>query len=451
MAVRDPAGIKHFLKDSFNIYTKPSPALDPIFHYFRLWLGDGIFPAGHGIGAQDGGKNWAVQRKIAANIFSRGNFSANMHQVFSRKAYRLCDLLEGPSRDGVLVDMQQHFFNFTMDSIMNIFFGEDSDIMGGDSNAYGEAFDIAHSCFFLFTVKGVPFSLITKTFFPWPFGGHNGLCWRLREALSPTFQRFRKAQQTLDAESRRMVEACRRDPQISERRDLLALFVQSEEKQRFSTELLRDVVLSFVIAGRDTTACTLSWLFYILATHPELQEKVCAEIDIKLQGETPSFAGLTHSKLPYLHGLLYETLRLYPPVPADFKEAQEDDQLPDGTPVPRHTKLAFLPYSMGRDSQVYAEPEVVRPERWIPFTAPSPYEFPVFQAGPRICLGMDMAIFEAKLLACKLLQRYTFSLAPGEAEKITYSMKVTMSISNDKGQSEGSEHLWLCVHRRDGA
>merc|ERR1711972_1248931 len=66
------------------------------------------------------------------------------------------------------------------------------------------------------------------------------------------------------------------------------------------------------------------------------------------------------------------------------------------------------------EGAVYADPEAVDPKRWIPFTAPEPYSFPVFQAGPRICLGMDMAIFEAKVAATSLLQKYRFELLEGE-------------------------------------
>merc|ERR1712039_130148 len=98
------------------------------------------------------------------------------------------------------------------------------------------------------------------------------------------------------------------------------------------------------------------------------------------------------------------------------------------------------------DPSVYPDPEEVRPERWIPFKEPSPYEFPVFQAGPRICLGMDMAIFEAKVAATSLLQKYRFELLEGEKEKITYSATLTMSICNSKNQD--SNNLWMVPHPR---
>jgi len=257
------------------------------------------------------------------------------------------------------------------------------------------------------------------------------------------------------------VEASRVDPKLEERKDLLALFltgkgadsktVANAPSECMSTVWLRDVVLNFILAGRDTTACTLSWMFFILATNPEIQAKVQAEIDGKFGPDTKiTMASVSASEVPYLHGLLYETLRLYPPVPVDGKEAQADDVLPDGTKIPKHANLDFMVYAMGRNAAVYPDPETVRPERWIPFKEPSQYEFPVFQGGPRICLGMNMALFEAKIVALMLLREYSFDLLAGEKEKISYlPTSLTMSICNSGGERFDSQNLWLVPRLRN--
>mmetsp|Transcript_69660 Transcript_69660/g.197394 ORF Transcript_69660/g.197394 Transcript_69660/m.197394 type:complete len:298 (+) Transcript_69660:2-895(+) len=286
---------------------------------------------------------------------------------------------------------------------------------------------------------------------PWPLGGYNGACCRLHRLWSATYREFRRNTRILDVESRAIIEKCRRDPELRQRTDLLALFMQAAETEGIpaarSTEYLKDMVLNFVIAGRDTTACLLSWTFYILSTHPDIQQRVQAEIDERLPAQTiPTLKLVQHSNMPLLHALLYESLRLYPPVPFDPKEAQCDDCLPDGSRIPRHAKVAFVPYTMGRNPEVYPEPEQVRLERWMPFKQPQHHEFPVFQAGPRLCLGMDMAIFEAKVLTTMLLQEFSFRIAPGEAEKIHYSQMITMSVCNSKDQD--SHNLWLIPERR---
>jgi len=442
LIIRDPVAIRHFLKDSYGKYTKSLPQEDVYFHYLRKFLGHGIFTALHGDAAPDGGHLWMQQRKIATQIFSRSNFNRNMREVFVAKAHHCSAQLVA----GEVVDMQLLFFNFTMDSIMRIFFGCESDLLGGASNDYAQAYDVAHRIFFEYAVTSLPRHQVLR-FLPWPFGGF-GLAAELCQLCSPLYWRFRKALRTLDVESRKLVAKCRKDPALADRNDLLALFVQAEGKQHFSTAWLRDMVLNFVIAGRDTTACSLSWMFYIFATHPELQARAAEEVArTHPTGTDPTLQSVAADRMPVLHGLLYETLRLYPPVPFDVKQCFFEDVLPDGTPVPRNTILAFVPYSMGRDPAVYPDPEVVRPERWIPFTAPPPHEFPVFQAGPRICLGMEMAIFEAKVVAVVLLRDWSFTLKAGEAEKIHYSAMLTMSICNSKEQD--SHSLLLVPQRRD--
>jgi cytochrome P450 len=440
--VNDPAGVKHFLKENANNYTKPPSDRDFFWHHLRTWLGDGIFTARHGVDAEDKGHGWMKQRKIAAAIFTRTNFNSNMNDVFVSKARHFCNLLQSSAKEGEQVDMQMKFFNYTMDSIMQIFFGEASDTLNGQPNAYATAYDTAHRGLVDFLMKNIAVLAMLKML-PWPLGGHTGLLARRTMLKSESHSQFREARKLLEQESRRMVQSSRADPQLADRKDLLALFLQVEEQERFTDKWLQDVVLNFVIAGRDTTACTLSWMFYILATNPEIQAKVQEEIDEHLPADTDiTFKTVGHSELPYLHGVLYETLRLYPPVPIDTKEAVADDVLPDGTPVPAHAKLNFTPYTMGRDPTRYTNPEMVIPERWIPFKEPQPHEFPVFQAGPRICLGMNMAIFEAKIVAGMLLRDYTFTLAPGEAEKITYlPTALTMSICNSK--THDSHNLWL--------
>lgn len=456
--LRDPASVKHFLKDNFENYTKPPSDRDTFWKHLRMWLGTGIFVARHGSDAADGGSNWLKQRKIASSIFSRGNFNNNMNDVFVAKGKRLCELLKNPAADGQPVDMQAKFFQYTMDSIMQIFFGEKVDTMGGEANQYATAYDTAHRCVVEYMMTSIP-ALTAIKMLPFPFGPlgeTDGLADQLHKATNPLFQDFRMAMRTLNSESRRIVGDCRADASISERKDLLALFVQEETKTgsadgngSFSTEWLRDVVLNFIIAGRDTTACTLSWMFYILATHPEIQAKVQAEVDKKFSGDTNNITikDVSASELPYLNGLLYETLRLYPPVPADGKEAVADDILPNGMKIPKHAKVTFMVYAMGRDPDVYPEPEVVKPERWIPFKEPSQFDFPVFQAGPRICVGMNMALFEAKIAASMLLREYSFDMAPGEAEKISYlPTALTMSIVNS--EKFDSHNLWLVPRRR---
>lgn len=445
--IRDPAGVRHFLKDSFENFTKPGANV--FMHFLKEWIGEGIFTLPHGVGSADQGQAWLMQRKTASAIFSRANFTNNMGEVFVQKGERLCSLLSQGAKEGRQIDLQRLFFGFTMDSIMHIFFGAAADTMGGKECTYGDSYDLAHRSMLQYVRPSMP-KLLLMRFLPWPFGGSFGLAWQVHGTFHPACRRFRAACRTLRAESDRMVARCIADPRLADRKDLLALFVQAELKsaaEKLNRKGLRDMILNFVIAGRDTTACVLSWMFFVLSTNPEVQRRLAAEVDKHLPlGTKPTLQSLTPGAMPYLNGVLFEVLRLYPPVPIDHKTAQVDEVLPDGTRVPKGTTCMFSPYAMGRDPVVHEEPEAVRPERWIPFQNPAPHEFPVFQAGPRICLGMDMALFEAKVATTMLLQRFSFELAPGELEKITYSEMITMSLCNSKNQD--SHNLWVLPRER---
>ena len=121
----------------------------------------------------------------------------------------------------------------------------------------------------------------------------------------------------------------------------------------------------------------------MLSQNPDVQEKLFQEIEYNLpsEEEDPTFDSLSPQKMPYLNGVIHEALRLHPPVPFNVKVNTKDDVLPDGTKVPAGSWMAYFSCGMGRDPERYANPAEMRPERWIPFKQPSPFEFPVFQAG----------------------------------------------------------------------
>ncbi|CAE7548329.1 CYP704C1 [Symbiodinium natans] len=435
--LNDAEGVRHILKDEFNKYTKSELRYDPFFFYVEDFLGDGIFVVKHGVGSEDRGQEWGNMRKVSAQIFSRKNFSSLMNEVFIEKAEVLRRFLQRSRDEKKQVDLQSSFFNFTLDSIMRIFFGEESNTAVGVPNVYGKAFDTAQANMRNHAVESIAPYLLFSTFLPWPFGGqHGGLARWLWDRLSRKHRTMKSACRVLDREANRLVKKCRDDPQLPERRDLLALFIQAG----FSADFVKQMVLHLIIAGRDTTACLLSWTFYELTRNQDIQSRLHEEIMQKLPGTKLDMKSLSASEMPYLNGVIYEALRLWPPVPFDVKMAFEDDVLPGGWKVPAFTQVGYCPYNMGRDPKRYPEPEAFRPERWIPFTAPSPHEFPVFQAGPRICLGMDMALFEAKIATVELLRHCRFEMVQGQ--NVTYGDKITLDI-----KSNGKEEF--LVHVRD--
>lgn len=441
LLLMDPRLIRHVLKDASEKYSKPHR--DEVMTFVvQTFLGRGIFTEQHGVGAPDGGARWLLHRKRFVSVMSRNNLAGNMQEVFAAKARQLSAAL----RAGQALDLQRAFFNYTMDVSMRVFCGEACDLLGGEEVPFCQQFDrcnaLAFDCFVASFVTCIVFDVL-----PWPFGGIRGLLARLQRRFSPCWQELFAGRRQLSGFCAGIVAKCRADPRLDERTDLLALFMQGGQGDRELTDTeLVDAVLNILIAARDTTACLLSWMFYVLATHPELQHRVAEEVArTHPEGAEPSWSSVAARNVPLLHGLLYETLRLYPPVPGNFKEAQADDTLPDGTRVRRGVQVEYLAYSLGRDPERYPAPTEVRPERWIPFSQPDPCEFPVFQAGPRICLGMDAAVFEAKVVAVTLLREWSFGLKPGEAEKIRLGASITMSVCNSEDHSTSC--LWMIPKR----
>eukprot|EP00438_Fugacium_kawagutii_P004455 Skav232378 [mRNA] locus=scaffold1077:181715:184099:- [translate_table: standard] len=276
-----------------------------------------------------------------------------MQDVFIEKAQVLRKFLQRKYVDNgnndpveCAVDIQSCFFNFTFDSVMRIFFGEDSNTADGERSVYGQALDAAHFEARIHGMDSIAPFLVFSTFLPWPFGGKNGGWARaIYDFLSPRHRRMKKFTKILDSEANRLMKKCLEDPQFSQRKDLLALFLQG----KFSPEFVKQMVLHLIVAGRDTTACLLSWMVYELTKNQDIQRRLHEEIMEKLPPGTPmDWKSLSANELPYLNAVIYETLRLWPPVPFDVKMAYEDDELPGGWKVQLGWWAAFGSWLLGR-------------------------------------------------------------------------------------------------------
>jgi cytochrome P450 len=264
--------------------------------------------------------------------------------------------------------MQKMFFAFTMDSIMHIFFGRKTETMQGEADVYATAFDEAHRHLIEYSLTSVPI-FVLSAFLPYPFGylrlRPGGLAIDVLRMFHRNSKPFHDNVDILSKESSKIIQNRKKDPNLSESNDLLALFMRTdmqppdEESSRPYTEKqLRDIVLSFIIAGRDTTACLLTWLFYMLSQNKDVEHQLLEEIDRVLEGKQATRENTAAnrtgkceydgSQMPYLNGVVYEALRLYPPVPEDIKICvEEDPRFPDGKggtfTVPEGTRMVFMP------------------------------------------------------------------------------------------------------------
>jgi cytochrome P450 len=197
---------------------------------------------------------------------------------------------------------------------------------------------------------------------------------------------------------------------LAEKPDLLSRFITwgHENNESLSDKDLRDIIINFIVAGRDTTAVLLSWATYELTQHPEWEEKLLDAIrqqDAKhqkhrneLDESNDNFDEYDEiSHIPILQAFLHECLRLHPSVPMDNKEAVKDDTLPDGSFIAAGTLVGYSPYMYGRSKRLWgADADEFKPERWLDATSRtglkevSQFKFLTFNAGPRLCLGKGM-------------------------------------------------------------
>ena len=202
-------------------------------------------------------------------------------------------------------------------------------------------------------------------------------------------------------------------------------------------QVVADAAMNYLSAGRDTTAQSLTWTYYLMVRHPAAQQKVLEE----LQAAFPdagrhlpvSFESVQPSSLPYTMAVFNESLRLYPPVPIEIKECTTDSTFPDGTSLPKGSVVMWVPWAMGRSHEIWGEDaDDFRPERWllsgyesrklehevttdsknrqkpVQLVSKSAFEFPVFNGGPRSCLGKKLAELLAVYILATLMWNYDF-------------------------------------------
>jgi len=240
-----------------------------------------------------------------------------------------------------------------------------------------------------------------------------GAEWLLRLPL-PSSRRFFRARAHLDAVIYGLIRERRQRP--GEEHDLLSMLLLAQDSEgdhgRMTDRQVRDEALTLFLTAFDTVSLSLTWVWYALARHSEVEAALWAELDRALGARPPIVEDL--GNLPYTRMVLSETLRLYPPIYAIAREAVASFSV-GGCTVPAGTLILMSPYVMQRDPRYYADPERFDPLRWDPATGKKPPRFSYFPfgGGPRGCIGQAYALQEASLVIATLAQRWRLRLAPG--------------------------------------
>ncbi|KAI8150408.1 cytochrome P450, partial [Fennellomyces sp. T-0311] len=373
---------------------------------------------GHGIFAANG-EQWRYQRKTASLIFNMADFRDHFTEVFVRELDVLSKhVLDKAADTGVPIDFQDMAYKFTLESFVSIGFGTTLNIITSNGDIpFAASFDaLQENCF--------------KRLFD-PFTN-------FRKFLNPIFRPGKASvndhAKIVDEFAYALIEERKQQlKQGQQYKDLLFRFmaIRNVDGQPHSDKELRDMVFNFIIAGRDTTAQALSWTMHYLLGFPRAEAKLIAEVDQYITNDIEKDAYAlyeTVKKMTYARAVLYEVLRLEPVVPSNGYIALQDDILPDGTVIHKGNQVLWHPYAMARSNENWGDDaNLFRPERWITSEGElhreTAFKWPAFHAGPRACLGQDLATLEALVALSLLLKRYKFTRSPGQ--RIQYDMSLT--------------------------
>ncbi|KAJ9556354.1 hypothetical protein OSB04_010968 [Centaurea solstitialis] len=407
----DARNIEHVLKTNFENYSKGEDNKEIVTDLF----GEGIF-------AVDGGK-WKQQRKLASFEFSTRVLREFSCTVFRNNAAKLVGVVSEFANGNEVFDVQNLLMRCTLDSIFKVGFGVELNCLEGSSEEGGEfikAFDDSNALIYWRYVDPL---------------------WKLKRflnvgceaALRKNIKFINDFVLSLISKRREQLE---KNQHCNEKEDILSRFlIESKKDSRMNDRYLMDIILNFMIAGKDTSANTLSWFFYMLCKNPRVQEKVVLEMEEivrngdRIEDYVEKITDEVLDKMHYLHAALSETLRLYPAVPLDGRVADTDDILPDGFKLNKGDGVYYISYAMGRMPYIWGDDaEDFKPERWIKITDFSnPNLLSNSLAGPRICLGKDFAYRQMKIVSIALLRFFVFKLAD-ESRKVTYRTMFTLHI-----------------------
>jgi cytochrome P450 len=415
-----PNMLQYILRDNFDNYVKGKVARGCLQELF----GQGVFTAD--------GELWKFHRKVIVSLVTKDMVRHSctvLHKKLEQVEQYLVQELstvtattaDSNSESSSSIDFQDLCMRLTLDVMVEMAFGVELDSLTNPNVAFGQAFcELQAACHDRFN----------DLFWEW----RKRWCWGAREV------KIRQCAKVLDdfcfdiiaraqQQQKQQQEPADGGQHKKERPDLMSRFLRHVELSQEAPpgpRELRDLVMNFALAGRDGTACTMSWALYELTKHPTVADRIREEVgQVCKNGHDYSYDAI--QSLTYTHAVVMETLRLHPPVPDDFKFSLRDDVLPDGTKIPAGSLVMYSPYTINQSETVWgADAADFRPDRFLESGEPSAFKFPTFNAGPRTCPGKPFALIQVKLVLAYLLERFDFVDAKGHDGAYNWSLVMAM-------------------------
>ncbi len=367
-----PDAAKHVLQDNNQSYVK-----GPIIARVEVMIGKGLFTSE--------GDAWRRQRRLAQPAFHRERIHGFAGTMVRRTVERL-DGWESHVRRGEPIDVAAEMNALALTIVGETLFGRD---LAGDTREAGRALRVA--------LEGA---------------AHRALSYVLRPMFVPTARNdgLRAALRTLDALVYDIIDGRRRSGRTGD--DLLGMLMSVRDEdtgEAMSRGQLRNEVMTFLLAGHETTAAALAWTWDLLARHPEIAERARDEVVGVLGDRPPTIDDLP--RMPLARMVVEEAMRLYPPVWGIGRQTIAADRI-DGWDVPAGALVNLSQWVTHRHPDFWDDPERFDPERFRPGherTRPRFAYFP-FGGGPRLCIGEAFALLEAHLIVATIVQRYRLTL-----------------------------------------
>jgi len=374
--VSDPDAIRHVLQDNARNYHK-----SPLYDKLRLVIGNGLLTSEDAF--------WLRQRRIAQPAFHRQRIAA-LSDTMADAARLAADKWDALASTGRPVDIDDEMMRLTRTVVLRTLLGSD---LGPFTSTIDEAWAVVNQ-------------YIGESF--WSLGFADNL-------PTPRHRRFLAARRVLRGAVDYVISDRRRTG--ADNADLLAMLMSAHDEDTGDTmtdDQLQVEVMTFLLAGQETTSLALTWTWYLLSQHPGAREKLERELDSVLGGRPPVYSDIAN--LPYLRMVVDESLRLYPPAWGFSRQAMADDEL-GGFRLPRGWLAFIIPYELHRHPKFWDRPEAFDPERFSPERSVDRPKFAYlpFGAGPRRCIGDQFALIETHLTLATFAQRYRLELAKGHS------------------------------------
>ena len=345
---------------------------------------------GNGLLTSDGGA-WLRQRRLLQPAFHHDHIA-----VYSRTMVEHTERMLDAWQDGEVRDIHKDMVQLTLEIIASVLFGSN---IASETEQIGDAL-------------GVFFEQFDERF---------GLYAIPEWVPTPGNLRYRMAIGRLN----RILEGVIRHRQSNgyDSASVLANLARSrdEDGTGMTDRQLRDEMMTLFFTGHETTALALSWTWYLLAQHPEVADRLEAEIDRVVGPRTPTFQDLP--QLPLVDAVAKEALRLYPPAYGVVREAVKDCEI-GGYTIPAGATLAMFQWVVHRDPRYFDRPDEFIPDRWnddFVKSLPRCAYFP-FGVGPRVCIGNTFALAEVPLLVAMIARKFRFTLVPGHPVLLSPSL-----------------------------